>query len=1542
MLKKVVLVVSFVLLGASGFAQKQNNQWRFGAGGGVNFNTDPPSFVAGSAIATNEGSASVADKTTGALLFYTDGVTVWNALNQVMPNGTSLDGGSTALSSTTAAVIVPKPSSANLFYIVTVDEQFSPSGVRYSVVDMSLNGGLGDVLPTQKNVFLLNTTSEKLEVVPAADGQSFWLLAHDEPGNTFYAYKITSAGIQNTPVVSTIGSTQSNGAGHMKINKQFTKIAIGVTPGGKMELFDFNNATGVVSNLITWTTNFPLPLVYGIEFSPNGNVLYVSNLERLVQYDLTQATGTAIGNSALQLSSGFYAAASLQLGPDDKIYINSGTVDVINCPNKLGVLCDFQQNAIAGQTGGGGYGLPKWVYYPDDAPLSDSNAIKSTGNCAGVPVLFSLEDVNGIVSVTWDFGDPTSGAANNTSNSLTPQHTYASAGTYNVNVVVNYDCFSINLPATVTIDPPVVPTFNPVPSFCAGSTPPVLPTTSNNGIVGTWSPAVVSNTASATYTFTPDAGQCAAVATLTTSVTSCATNQILYSANCQYEVVTFSLQSTTDVVAVNWNFGDVPSGVNNFAIGLTPLHQFVTAGDYVVTATVTTTSGSYPLSVTIPIQPTTLLTFGFPVQYLTGSTVPALPATSSQGIPGTWSPTIIDAFNSGTYVFTPSVPGCYADNQVFISIVDCLTPTFTPIVKICPNTPPPTLPTTSLNGFTGVWSPAIVSNTASATYTFTPDAGQNACAGASMYIEVASGPPTLVLTSPIATLNQTVCVNEFIQNISIDLGGAAVGADAPNLPPGVFGSISGTELTFSGIVLSGDNSPYNFTINTTGGNCGNASISGTITVIPLTEPGFSIPTAICAGQPAPILPTTSNNGITGTWSPAVISNTTDGTYTFTPNAGQCAAVKVIAITVNSTLGAPNFAPIPTLCAGAAPPVLPTTSLNGITGTWSPSTIDTTTGGTYTFTPDAGQCALPTPVPLSVSVTPLVTPTFDPIASFCAGTTAPALPTTSLNGITGTWSPAVIDNAASGTYTFTPEAGQCTTSTPVQVIVTITPITTPLFAPVAPFCAGTTPPVLPTTSQNGITGTWSPATVSNTVGGSYTFTPDAAAGPCVSPAVIQVSVTTPITPTFTPIAPLCSGTTAPVLPTTSLNGITGTWTPSTVNTTNSGTYTFTPTAGQCVSTTPVQISVVVTPLTTAAFDPIGPICAGSTAPVLPTTSLNGITGTWSPSVIDNAVGRAYTFTPDAGQCTTPTPIPIFVTVSPLITPTFNPIASFCSGTTAPLLPTTSLNGITGTWSPATVDNTATATYTFTPTTVAGQCAATSTINVTVLPRAEPDFEDLSFCENQGGYMLRNQSPNGIVGTWSPTVINFVTGGNYTFTPSAGQCASPQTISVTINSSSLTDFTWEVSEPFADKPTITVTPNTPGNYLYQLDGGSPQTSNVFENVSSGFHTVQVRDANGCSDVLIKDDILVITYPKFFTPNGDGYNDTWNIRDLFLQRNSKIYIFDRYGKLLKQIFPFQSGWDGRYNNNDMFSDDYWFVVEYEYNNTMRQFRSHFALKR
>ena len=152
----------------------------------------------------------------------------------------------------------------------------------------------------------------------------------------------------------------------------------------------------------------------------------------------------------------------------------------------------------------------------------------------------------------------------------------------------------------------------------------------------------------------------------------------------------------------------------------------------------------------------------------------------------------------------------------------------------------------------------------------------------------------------------------------------------------------------------------------------------------------------------------------------------------------------------------------------------------------------------------------------------------------------------------------------------------------------------------------------------------------------------------------------------------------------------------------------------------------------------------------------------------------------------------------------------------------------------------------------------------------------------------------------------------------------------------------SAAFADTHIIEVTAVGTGVYEYSLDNGPWQESNIFVGVTPGEHVVMVRDIRGCG--IGTTTVLVIDYPRFFTPNGDGYHDTWNIVGIGTQPNAKIYIFDRYGKLLKQLSPTGDGWDGTFNGEPMPSSDYWFTIQYNepLDSSRKDFKAHFTLKR
>jgi gliding motility-associated-like protein len=190
------------------------------------------------------------------------------------------------------------------------------------------------------------------------------------------------------------------------------------------------------------------------------------------------------------------------------------------------------------------------------------------------------------------------------------------------------------------------------------------------------------------------------------------------------------------------------------------------------------------------------------------------------------------------------------------------------------------------------------------------------------------------------------------------------------------------------------------------------------------------------------------------------------------------------------------------------------------------------------------------------------------------------------------------------------------------------------------------------------------------------------------------------------------------------------------------------------------------------------------------------------------------------------------------------------------------------------------------------------------------------------------------------------GDYSLiaTNSTTGCISEE-VFVSVLPSSIAITGYSVTENFVDNQVITVVASGYGGandaFLYQLDGGLFQESNIFENVASGQHTVIVRDKYGCGDSA-PFDVLVVNYPKFFTPNGDGFNDYWNISDLNLLDTAKISIFNREGKLVKQISTSGQGWDGNFNGVALPASDYWFSVNYTEDGLSKEFKSHFTLKR
>lgn len=354
-------ILCLILLLAANHAtgQGENNVWTFGHNNGLNFNNTPPTFFQSSNVSI-EGCASVCDAA-GNLLFYSNGNDVWNATGAVMPNGSGILGNGSAgfapCSSAQGAAIVRSLSNNNQYYLFTLDasEQINPFNypgyLRYSLIDMTLNGGTGDVVPGQKNIILDTAMTEQMTIVKGA-GCYYWLLSHRNNAALYRSFKIDAAGIH--PGISSTGTAMGSiGAGQLKVSPDGTKIANAnsfLSTG--IEMGTFNNATGMVSN--TFILDPVLSSIrLGTCFSPDNNKLYITSMTNsdLVQYDMA-----GFPNAATMLASKVTLANNLQFsylrnGPDGKIYVavyqNHPFLGVINNPNNAGTTCNFVANGLA-------------------------------------------------------------------------------------------------------------------------------------------------------------------------------------------------------------------------------------------------------------------------------------------------------------------------------------------------------------------------------------------------------------------------------------------------------------------------------------------------------------------------------------------------------------------------------------------------------------------------------------------------------------------------------------------------------------------------------------------------------------------------------------------------------------------------------------------------------------------------------------------------------------------------------------------------------------------------------------------------------------------------------------------------------------------------------------------------------------------------------------------------------------------------------------------------------------------------------------------
>ncbi len=456
---KIRLLYVIILYSSISWSQNQANWWFFGGNAGLDFNTGTPVPNDLGQLSTTEGCAVISDAC-GSLLFYTDGITVWNRNHTVMPNGNGLLGDP---SSTQSALVIPLPESNNLYYVFTVGDVAPIVGLNYSIVDMTLNNGLGDVIAGSKNTNLLPDSAEKIAAAVSRNGDAAWIISYTQGFNpvlfdTFYAFKLTASGIDtNATVISPMPNVQADDRrGYLRISPDGNRLAmmtqLPITPnvagqtGRGAWLFDFNNDTGVVSN--QQRLDIPLTLqVYGTEFSPDSSKLYVdantiangmAGDRSLFQFDLNDPTFASnpviIYNTDPLDPADDVARGALQIAPDNKIYYtrkDTEWLSVIENPNATAGAINFINNGVQVSPNTlVDEGLPPFY----NAFFNPSFTVIE--GCVGNPSQFIADDIATCPNTTvlWDFGDPAS--MNNSSTLVDASHVYNTAGTYSITVTI--------------------------------------------------------------------------------------------------------------------------------------------------------------------------------------------------------------------------------------------------------------------------------------------------------------------------------------------------------------------------------------------------------------------------------------------------------------------------------------------------------------------------------------------------------------------------------------------------------------------------------------------------------------------------------------------------------------------------------------------------------------------------------------------------------------------------------------------------------------------------------------------------------------------------------------------------------------------------------------------------------------------------------------------------------------------------------------------------------------------------------------------------
>lgn len=468
---KNTFLILLLMLGISSYSQKENSIWHFGDGAGVDFSFSPPQGIGGASINSAEGCASVCDAS-GDLLFYTDGVSIWDDTHTKINSGNNLNGSST---STQSALIVSKPGSSNRYYIFTNQR-------RLYYTEVQVSSGTVSIVGTANNA-LVNPCTEKLAATLHSNGTDIWVMTVDASGD-FHSYLVSSTGV-GSAVASTVTGSGGNHVGQMRFSQQGDKVAYvdRTSGGGTNEVFSFDNSTGKVTSTYYWNINGNV--AYGLEFSPDGNYLFISHFSTVRQYDLSSKT---VITPYLHTNTTLLSNASLHYAPNGNIYVANGYegsgfgqyIDEIANPNSNPAT--YNDNAV--KLSSGTYsimGLQNLIVSPSCSTYATIDPLPYY--CAGDPV--------DTLTAT-----PPGGTWSGTG------ITNASLGIFDPNLVTGTDTItytpdSCGYPTKVIVSVNATPvSIDPVPTFCITDAAYNLTATPTGG---TWSGTGITHATNGTF-----------------------------------------------------------------------------------------------------------------------------------------------------------------------------------------------------------------------------------------------------------------------------------------------------------------------------------------------------------------------------------------------------------------------------------------------------------------------------------------------------------------------------------------------------------------------------------------------------------------------------------------------------------------------------------------------------------------------------------------------------------------------------------------------------------------------------------------------------------------------------------------------------------------------------------------------------------------------------------------------------------------------------------------------------------------------------------